>query len=109
MLPLMSYSLDLRERVVAFVRGGGGKAVAARRFSVSRKTVYNWLSRVPLAPKKHGRRKRKLDWEALRRDIASRPDALLRERAATFGVHLSSVAYACKQLKITHKKNATLH
>ena len=47
----MSYSLDLRERVVAFVREGGGKAGAARRFSVSRKTVYNWLSREPLAPK----------------------------------------------------------
>ncbi len=103
----MSYSLDLRERVVAFVREGGGKASAARRFSVSRKTVYNWLSRAPLAPKPHGRRK--LDWAALRCDIVSRPDALLRERAATFGVHLSSIAYACKQLKITHKKNATLH
>ena len=88
---------------------GEAGAKPARRFSVSRKTVYNWLSREPLAPKTHGRRKRKLDWEALRRDIASRPDALLRERAATFGVHLSSIAYACKQLKITHKKNAALH
>ena len=31
----MTYSVDLRQRVVKFVEAGGAKAEAARRFSVS--------------------------------------------------------------------------
>ena len=40
----MSYSVDLRKRVVSYVESGGSKSEAARRFEVSRKTVYNWLA-----------------------------------------------------------------
>ncbi len=104
----MRYSKDLRERVVSFVQSGGGKSEAALRFSVSRKTVYNWLSGSPLEPPGRYRRNRKLDWEAVRRDIAAHPDLLLRERAAKFGVRVSSLWYACKEMGISHKKNAAL-
>ena len=61
----MSYSVDLRQRVVAFVEAGGAKAEAARRFSVSEGSVHNWLKRDNLAPTKVKRRHRKLDWKAL--------------------------------------------
>jgi len=104
----MTYRIDLRERVVSFVREGGDKAEASRRFDVSRKTVYNWLARSTLAPKQHGPRRRKIDREKLRQHVAAYPDALLRERAAQFGVRISSIEYALKQLGIRHKKNSAL-
>ena len=40
----MRCSSDLRKRVLVCVRGGGSKAEAARRFQVSRASVYNWLN-----------------------------------------------------------------
>lgn len=101
----MTYSLDLRERVVAFCREGGSKTEAALRFRVHRVTVYSWLKAESLEPKKHGRRKRKLDWAALERDIKAHPDKLLRERAEAFGVAVNAIWYATKQLNISHKKN----
>jgi hypothetical protein len=51
---MKAYGLDLRERIVSFVKAGGSKVEAARRFRVARKTVYNYLALVQagaLAPK----------------------------------------------------------
>ncbi len=101
----MTYSTDLRERVVAFVRGGGSKFEASRRFSVNRQTIYNWLNSNDLQPKTYERTKfRKLDWEALRRDVELHPDKLIRERAAEFSVYQNAVWYALQQMQLTHKK-----
>ena len=52
----MSYSEDLRRRVVDYVHQGGSKAEAARLFKVSRGRVYAWLSLPPdqLAARKPG-------------------------------------------------------
>ena len=46
----MTYSKDLRKRVVAFVESGGSRAEAARLFEVSRWCVYDWINREDLAP-----------------------------------------------------------
>jgi len=102
----MTYSIDLRSRVVAYVRGGGSKAEAARKYQVSRVAVYDWLSREDLSPCQRGvRRHRKIDRTALAADVARHPDHLLKERAARFGVHISSIAYQLEQLKLARKKN----
>lgn len=104
---MMAYSVDLRERVVDFVLSGGGKSEASRRFKVSLWCVNDWCSRETLCPDYSGSgRPRKVDREALRRDIQAHPDKLLRERAQEFGVHINAIWYACHQMKITHKKNA---
>lgn len=99
----MTCSLDLRKRVVSFVHSGGSKAEAARRFSVSRKTVYNWLSRDDLSPKKHGLRHRKIDKTALRLYIRHHRHALLREIAAHFGVDISSLSRCLAKMGIVKK------
>ncbi len=104
----MTYSLDLRKRVVQFVKDGGSKAEASRRYEVSRWCVYGWCRRDDLAPKKVQRRSRKLDWGALKRDVQENPDALLRERAERFGVHINAIFYALKQMKKTRKKNSSV-
>ena len=101
----MTCSIDLRERVVYFVRSGGSKAEAARRFNVSRRTVYNWLSREDLCPKTHGSRRRKIDKERLRRHVREYPDMLLRERAKIFGVSVPGLSIALKTMNI-RKKNS---
>jgi putative transposase len=101
----MTYSVDLRERVVAFCREGGSKTEAAKRFGIHRQTIYGWLRAKSLEPKKHGRRKRKLDWDALRKDIDAHPDRLLKERAEAFGVAVNAIWYAMQEMKISNKKN----
>jgi transposase len=42
---MRAYSQDLRERIVRAVEGGAGRAEAARRFSVSERTVRRYLRR----------------------------------------------------------------
>jgi transposase len=79
----MRRSQDLRKRVIVFVRRGGSTTEPARRFQVSRASGYNWTS-VPtgLVYRRPGPRgPRRLDWEALRSDVATYPDRTQKERA----------------------------
>jgi transposase len=78
---MMSYSVDLRERVVGYVREGGRPTEAARLFRISRVTLYRWLGASDLHPKPAKERRRKLDKVALAAHVRDFPDALLRERA----------------------------
>ena len=104
----MTYSIALRKRVLSFVSGGGSKLEAARRFEISVWCVNDWCTREDLGPKPHGRRHRKLDWDALNQHIKEHPDAVLRERAARFDVHINAIWYACQELGLSHKKNLPL-
>ena len=67
----MRCSSDLRRRVIDFVRNGGSKAEAARRFQVARSSVYRWMDAEDgLAYRRPGPRgPRTLDWEALRAHV----------------------------------------
>lgn len=100
----MPYSLDLRQRVVRFVEGGGSVSKAARIYQVGRATIYRWLNREDLAPTQVARRKRKLDWEILRKDVEQNPESKLVDRAEKFGVSISAISHALKEMKITRKK-----
>ena len=107
----MSYSEDLRQRVVDFVHQGGSKAEAARRFNVSRGRVYAWLSLPPdqLAARKPGPTgPRKLDLQKLETLLLQQPDLLQKEMAQQLGVCDSTVHYGRKRLKITRKKDPWL-
>ena len=104
----MAYSIDLRKRVVEFVKQGGKKAEAARRFRVSVWCVHDWCGRADLAPKRHGPRRRKLDRFALRQHVAEYPEATLKERAQHFGVQINAIWYALHQLQVTHKKTSSV-
>lgn len=104
----MGYSLDLRQRVVGFVESGGGQSEAARLFGVTDRTVRYWLKREDLRASPAITRKRKLDKEALRAHVRDVPDALLKERAAHFGVSTVAIWKALKRMNIV-KKNDPLH
>ena len=103
----MSYSIDLRERVVNYVQAGGSQVEAARVFGVTRRTIYNWMQREDLTPVHRETRRRKIDRAALAAHVRELPDAYLRERAAHFGVSTPSLWAALRRLKIV-KKNDTL-
>jgi putative transposase len=104
----MADSLDLRKRVVDYVENGGGITKAAVLFKVGRATIYRWLGREDLRATKVEHRERKIDWEALRKDVEENPEARLRERARKFGVRASAICYALKKMKITRKKTISL-
>lgn len=102
----MSYSIDLRKRVIDYIEQGGSISAAAKIYKVGRSTIYRWLGRVDLNPTKVTRRKRKLDWQALEKDVKENPDLRLCDRAKKWGVNISSIGYALQQMKITQKKKS---
>jgi transposase len=102
----MSYSKDLKERVLTYVRKGGSKQEAARLFNIARSTVYTWLSEpddhcpgVP-GPKNN----RKFKREELLQRVKEKPDSLQKELAAYFKVSVNAISRALKRLGIVRKK-----
>jgi transposase-like protein len=107
----MSYSKDVRQLVMRYVEGGGSKAEAARIYGISRGRVYVWLKlgdKLETGKKPGPKEGRKLDGLALQRAIAERPDARLKELGRQFGVHESTISYALKRLRVSHKKNVAI-
>lgn len=102
----MTYSLDIRERAVSYVRSGGSQVEAARIFGVTTRTLQYWLQRKELAPKRCGTRHRKLDKAKLAAHVQAHPEALLRERAAEFGVSHVAIFKAMRSLGMRKKNDA---
>ena len=96
----MSYSIDLRKRVIEYIEKGGSQIETVKIFGVNRRTIYNWLHRQNLSPTPAKTRKRKLDKAALLRHAQQHPDALLRERAVHFGVRINAIWVALKKMDI---------
>ena len=103
----MRWSTDLRKPVIDFVRSGGGKAEAARRFQVSRGRVHNWTSAEDgLSYRKPGPKgPRSLDPEALRCHAETHDDMTQSELARHFGVSRHCIWYNLRRIGNTRKKN----
>ena len=107
MLGMKAYALDLRERVVKFIKRGGTKAEAARRFELGRQTVYRYLMSAQtgtLAPKTSWGHWRKLDPQKLQAHVKTHPDATLKELQQVFGVSHQALWVRLGQLGFTLKK-----
>lgn len=100
----MAYSLDLRERAVRFIQNGGRVSEAVEKYEVSESSIRRWLKRKDLRPTQVKHRRRKLDWEALGKDVEQNPNARQIDRAKKFGVRINAISYALKRMKITRKK-----
>jgi len=107
---MKAFSLDLRERIVEFVKQGGSKAEATRQFKVSKWTVYRYIEadrKECLAPKPcGGSRPKKFEDDALRKEVKTNPSATLKEYGESLGVSHVAVWRRLRQLAITRKKNA---
>lgn len=108
--------MDLRERVVAACdRHDGNRVEIARRFGVSTAWIRRLLQRrretgsIAALPQNPGRKPALDDrkMERLRRIVARRPDATLRELKERLGVKISDGAMirALRVLKLTLKKS----
>ena len=104
---MKAYALDLRERVVTFVQGGGTRAEAARRFQLGERSVYRYLAAAKtntLAPKTSWGAWRKLDPAKLQAHVKKHADATLAELAAALGVSHNAVWVRLQQLGCPLKK-----
>ncbi len=76
----MSYSLDLRQKVIDYVESGGKIAKAAKLFGIGRASIYRWLDREYLEATKVKNRQRKLD----RKELESKHSAVSIQRSAIY-------------------------
>ncbi|MGL5784038.1 MAG: IS630 transposase-related protein, partial [Alphaproteobacteria bacterium] len=77
-----TYSQDLREKVVRFIKQGGGKSEAASLFKIGRATIHRWLrlhASGNLKPKKRTSFHQKMDVEQLKAYVSANPDHTLKE------------------------------
>jgi len=105
---MQAYSLDLRQRIVAYVQNGGRKTEAARRFGVGRDTVYRFLranTANALTPKTSWGHWRKLDPKRLERHMRHNPDATLADMKDVFKVSSTCLWKALKKMRYTLKKS----
>jgi transposase len=103
----MTYSLDLRKKVLNYIESGKTWNSASQTFGVAMRTVANWLKRKKqnkLPPKARAMGSYKIEESRLKDFIAKNPDAYLREIAEEFNVTIPAVFYSCNRNKITLKK-----
>jgi putative transposase len=99
----MSYSIDYKKRVLEFLEEGGRESEAIKIFKVTHNSIYRWRHATDLRPRYRKQRRRKIDRKALAAHVKKYPHALLRERAAHFGVHPSTISYQLKHMKLVKK------
>ena len=103
-----AYSLDLRERVLAFLEKTHDTKAVSDLFKVSQRTVQRWVKQKietgNINPRKREFAYRKIDYDRLKKHIELHPDQFLYEIAEEFSVSLQAIFYAFKRLGITRKK-----
>jgi putative transposase len=108
-----AYSEDLRKRVMGFLKNGGSKAEAVRRFAVSKGSVARWekrlqeTGRVTAHPQGRKRGVSKVVTKALQDYVAMHPDKNLIEIGEHFGVSGVMIWKRLKQIGFTFKKRAS--
>jgi transposase len=108
----MSYSLDLRKKVINFLERTPNMSKASEYFGLNYNTVRAWFKAYKeenrLAPKEAYRQEPyKLNWEELRTFVEQNPDKYQAEYAEHFGVSRGQIGKVLKKLGFTHKKKAS--
>jgi transposase len=109
----MSYSIDLRTRVLSYVESGGSRLSASRVFKVSERTVRNWINLhretgSVLCCHHGGGFVSKVDPIKFKQYIADNPDKTLQEIGDHFGVTHEGAAYNLRKHGYVYKKNTSL-
>ena len=104
----MSYSRDLRRRVIGYIEEGHTLAQAAAVFKVHVCSIIDWRKRYKatgdVKPKLLRPVNKKIVPEKLIAYVEAHPDAYLKEIVKEFGCHSSSVLTVLRKLGITRKK-----
>jgi transposase len=111
-LVFMSYSIDLRKRVIDFIQSGNTQKKAQEVFQVGSTTIKKWLMLYKttgnLCDPPLNRSFKKINPEVLLDYIKEHPDAYLREIAEFFCCSVEGVRRALNRHKLTLKKNDSL-
>jgi putative transposase len=104
----MSYSNDLRKKVIDFIENGNSIAEAARVFNITRTTIYRWLRKNRLygnlSDQPPKRKWKKIDPKLLIVFVKSHPDFTLAEYAKHFKTSVVAICRALKKIRVTRKK-----
>ncbi len=101
----MTYSIDFRRKVLEVKKKEGLTfEETSKRFCVGKNTILLWSKRIE-SIKKRNTKARKIDMEALKKDIEEYPDSYQHERAQRLGVSKNGIWWALKRMNVTYKKN----
>ena len=104
----MTYSIDLREKVMEFLQKGHRVSQAEDAFGISGFTIRKWRRLLEETGSLEDEPRRatfkKLDPEKLAAYVGEHPDAYLQEMGEAFGCSGTAVFKALRRLKITRKK-----
>ncbi|MEY8463146.1 IS630 transposase-related protein [Streptococcus merionis] len=105
----MTYSIDFRQRVIAFVNEGHTRTEACDLFGINPSTLRKWEKMLKvqghLVDKTRQCPPRKLPKDELLAYVEQHPDAYLREIAEHFSCAINAVWKALRKYDITLKKD----
>ena len=108
----MAYSIDLRSRVIDFIKEGHTQEETGKIFKVGVSTIKRWLALLSetgsLERRPLERSPRIFESEKLNAYVEENPNALLKDIAVHFGGSISGADSALKREKITYKKRDLL-
>jgi transposase len=106
----MAYSVDLRERVIAYLNEGHTQEATSIIFKVGTSTIKRWLTLLSesgnLEKRPLDRSPRIYETEKLNTYIEENPNALLKDVAEKFDGSITGAFYALEREKITFKKKS---
>jgi transposase len=105
------YSVDLREKVINFIKAGNSQREATRIFEINKMTINRWYLRY----KKEGHcqarirlgAKPTVDKESFIQYVTNHPDARSEDIARKFDISASGARYWLKQVGFSYKKKPT--
>ena len=102
------YSLDLKERVIEYIKLGNNQKTSAKIFMVSKSSVSRWWIRYEqegiIKPKARLGSKGKIDPNQLKIYVENNEDKTLAEIAGLFKASICSVYRRLKKLGFSYKK-----
>jgi transposase len=103
-----AYSLDLRKKVLNFIKKGHSKKKASEIFGITARTIFNWSKRQEegklQASKNTNRKPKKIDPKELQKFIEEHPEMTILQIANHFGVWYQTIYYRIQKLGFVYKK-----
>jgi transposase len=102
------YSIDLRERVIKYLKEDNGYKAASKIFSVSISAIGRWYRRYKQEGQYKPRERlgaiRKIDLNILEEYVKATPDMKLKDASFKFKVSTWTIQYWLKELGYSYKK-----
>ena len=104
------YSLDLREKVIKYIKDGGSQISASKIFSLNKNTVNNWWLRYcsegNVNPRSRPGAKPSVASEEFIKYVNDNPNLDAEDIGAHFGISASGARYWLKKVNFSYKKKA---